>query len=103
MSSPVDRIIFENSPAGTNPVDAIVVHVPARIGSKRLLLTVLAHGLSFPDYFGWNWDALEECLCDLSWIDPGRAIVLSHQDIPFAAGSTNRSTYISILTSAVET
>lgn len=38
------------------------------VNSKRELLPALARVFSFPDYFGHNWDALSECIRDLSWL-----------------------------------
>jgi hypothetical protein len=29
----------------------------------------------FPDYFGENWPALNECIAEMDWLDPGRGIV----------------------------
>ena len=31
------------------------------------MLASIAASLGFPDWFGGNWDALEDCLTDLSW------------------------------------
>jgi RNAse (barnase) inhibitor barstar len=42
---------------------------------KDALLARLAEALGFPDWFGGNWDALEDCLADLSW-RPGEGHVL---------------------------
>lgn len=32
-------------------------------------LAKIADALAFPDWFGGNWDALADCLADLSWLD----------------------------------
>ena len=38
-------------------------------------LHAISQALRFPDWFGGNWDALEDCLGDLSW-RPGNGHVL---------------------------
>ena len=58
-----------------------VAQIPMGINGKEPLLVMLKQLLRFPDYFGCNWDALKDCLCDFSWIQ-GHDIVLKHQDIP---------------------
>jgi hypothetical protein len=37
------------------------------VTGKEGLLRQLAETLVFPDWFGQNWDALEDCLTDFSW------------------------------------
>jgi RNAse (barnase) inhibitor barstar len=46
------------------------------IRGKGALLDRLARALRFPDWFGRNWDALEECLTDLSWLEAKGVVVL---------------------------
>lgn len=48
-------------------------------------LPVIAKALRFPDWFGGNWDALEDCLGDLSW-RPGEGHVLVIRNWQAVAG-----------------
>lgn len=43
---------------------------------KSTLLEAMADGLLFPAWFGGNWDALADCLGDLSWLDARRGMLL---------------------------
>jgi hypothetical protein len=51
----------------------------AGVGGKDALLERIARALAFPDWFGGNWDALEDCLSDLSWV-PAAGHVLVFED-----------------------
>lgn len=43
---------------------------------KEALLQCIARALAFPEWFGGNWDALEDCLSDLSWSDASGHVLL---------------------------
>lgn len=43
---------------------------------KAALLSALARELRFPEWFGGNWDALQDALCDLSWLPQREGVVL---------------------------
>lgn len=48
----------------------------AGITSKAAFFDAIAVTLSFPTYFGRNLDALNDLLRDLSWLEPGRHVLL---------------------------
>jgi hypothetical protein len=75
--------------------------LPAGITSKAALLRELAKQLRFPDYFGANWDALWECIRDLSWL-PSGPVILEHSDVPLVGDVENLKTYLSILNDTVQ-
>jgi RNAse (barnase) inhibitor barstar len=60
-----------------------VATIPAGLANRQALFKVLQVSLKFPDYFGYNWDALSECLRDLSWIKQ-RRVIISHHDVPLS-------------------
>ena len=72
----MSAFIFSNAPEIKGVYRA---EVPAGIKNKSALMDALFEGLQFPDYFGRNWDALDECICDLSWLPPGD-VILIHKD-----------------------
>ena len=54
----------------------------ARIDGAREVLRRIAEALDFPAWFGGNWDALEDCLGDLSWRKSGGGNVLLFDAYP---------------------
>jgi RNAse (barnase) inhibitor barstar len=74
----------------------LFIQVPKNIRTKAELFHFLSIELKFPDYFGKNWDALDECIGDLSWL-PKLNIHLVHQDIPLSSQPEEAAIYISVL------
>jgi hypothetical protein len=93
--------LFSDDPAAYRAEGALVVRIPAKAKGKEKLLSVLAAKLRFPGYFGHNWDALEECLRDLSWLADRPRVVIVHEAFPFSATGDSLATYQSILADAV--
>lgn len=48
----------------------------ARLASKTGLLGRAARALKFPEWFGKNWAALNDCLTDLSWLDGNGWVII---------------------------
>jgi hypothetical protein len=67
------------------------------------LFEEFARVLEFPEYFGHNWDALEECLADLEWL-PAKGYLLlivgAEQVLP--RNDEDYSTFLEVLSDAGE-
>ena len=76
----------------------------ARVTTKAAFLEAVGQALRFPDWYGHNWDALADCLTDLSWMAAdGYVIVLDHADTFAAASPTDFATALSIFQDAADT
>src|SRR5213594_839964 len=94
-----DAFTFLDSDALDRPNDSFVAIVPRRITDSKQLLNVLNERLKLPEYFGFNWNALEECLRDFHWIKQ-RKIVLIHEDLP-ALPASDVASYVDVLNESV--
>ena len=63
------------------PDGSLIVTLDSEINSKEELLRSISINLRLPDYFGINWDALDDCLRDLHWINEN-LVVIVHKVIP---------------------
>ena len=101
MTASASPFLFVDDPEAFEADGALVVRIPAGARGKEKLLGALAGKLRFPAYFGRNWDALDECLRDLSWLGGRGRVVIVHEGLPFSPSSANMATYRSILADAV--
>jgi RNAse (barnase) inhibitor barstar len=80
--------------------DSFVIRIPAGIQTKADLLSMLKQEGKFPSYFGHNWDALSECLSDLSWIS-NRKVVIVHEDLPLSHSLADCKNYLEVLEESI--
>ncbi|MGE5616775.1 MAG: barstar family protein [Bacillota bacterium] len=72
------------------------------VSRKEQLLNATATAMRFPADFGHNWDALEECLTDLEWVDAdGYVVYYDHIDGLLGAHPDQFETLVEILRDAV--
>ncbi len=94
------NIKFVRETKSYNSRGAFIASLPINIKSNQELLSQLSIYLSFPDYFGFNWDALFECLRDFSWIKE-REVVIIHHDLPHL-DEKSLKIYLNILNDACQ-
>jgi RNAse (barnase) inhibitor barstar len=70
------------------------------VKSEDELFEELYKKLNFPDYFGFNWNAVYDCLRDFHWIQ-NKGIVLIHTEIP-QIEENDLKVYLEILKDAVQ-
>ena len=75
----------------------------SRLRDKDGLIKAVGDALRFPDYFRRNWDAFEECLTDLSWLDEaGVVLMVGPLDALAAKAPKDRDTFMAIARDAAE-
>ena len=99
---PIPQFEFVSDLTGFRASGSLVIRLPGRLRRKADLLRTLATQLKLPTYFGYNWDALEECLRDLSWLGATGGVVLLHEHLPLA-DDRQRQVYAQILRNAQTT
>ena len=78
MPYAVDLALEEAAESLEYPIHRIDL---SRVTTKEAFLTAAGEALAFPDWYGHNWDALADCLTDLSWmVADGYVFVLDHAD-----------------------
>ncbi len=72
--------------------------------TKEQLMTTMKEALSLPEYFGMNWDALDEAIKDLSWLGDVKTInirFMNSDNILADATEKDSNIFNQILDSAV--
>ncbi len=80
--------------------NSFVVDIQQQISNQNELYDMYKRTVTFPDYFGDNWDAFFDVLKDLSWV-PQENIIIRHFFLPVLPENELR-VYLEILADSVE-
>ena len=79
-----------------------VIPIKGRLDAKTAIFSAVSEALSFPDYFGENWDAFDECLNDLSWLPAkGYILNLEHADDLLVLPKDDLKIFFAVLSKAI--
>ncbi|MFJ8039624.1 barstar family protein [Kitasatospora sp. NPDC096147] len=68
------------------------------MGTEQELFEQMSARLRLPAYFGWNWDALSECLRDMRWAPADHyLIVIERSALALREHAEDRDTLLEIL------
>ncbi|QYN45510.1 barstar family protein [Gilliamella sp. ESL0441] len=90
---------FIEGSASYNTAEVFFARIDPTIASTDELLKSIYYLLWFPGYFGFNWNALEDCLTDFNWLSESK-IVIAHDNIP-KIDERDLQIYLEILNSSV--
>lgn len=70
--------------------------------TKSALFDECQRVLRFPDYFGRNWDALDECLRDLDWLEYPlqRLVIVDASELLVDGDDDDLATFLAIIRDA---
>lgn len=112
LRSPKAPWVAVMSSAGCPPVSVLQSCLPGfhiasidgkRCKTKEALFEEFGSRLRFPEYFGRNWDALDECIRDLEWIRAvGYVIVVVHAESLLVESPAEYTTFVDVMNSAGE-
>ena len=91
-------IEFGSKPAMVSSDEILYAFIPKGLVGTGKLFIEYKSLLNLPDYFGQNWDALDECLRDFNWFTI-KQIIIYHDDLP-NINEKEMKIYIDVLNSA---
>jgi RNAse (barnase) inhibitor barstar len=80
--------------------NVFIAHIKLSEKNTMALLKILYKELHFPTYFGFNWDALYDCLCDFHWMTE-KNIIIIHDNLPIL-DVNELKVYLSILIDSIK-
>ena len=95
----MSKIVFNATIIPDADQDTFVAVIRS-VNNEKELFSEFAKKLLFPDYFGNNWNALNDCLANLMWINEKKIVIvfesIAHLD------STTKEDLMDVLNDTVQ-